>query len=230
MKASDEKVKSILQLPYSRVLRPDERGGYTAEILEFRGCFSEGNACEEAYCNLEEAAFNWVKSALEQELKIPAPFSSDGYSGRVALRLPKSLHKQAVKMAQRDGVSLNQFIVTSIATRAGSYDFLQELEQQASETFRMLANFQVLYQQKLFSQVFALTYGTGQQLEGLPLASPQPPTNQVRLQSNELHWEEIAGEPNVEAFELVGGVGGVQGEAYGEATPFLSRGCGTWLR
>ena len=29
----DEKVKEILQRPYSRVLIPDEDGGFTAEIL-----------------------------------------------------------------------------------------------------------------------------------------------------------------------------------------------------
>ncbi len=116
----DEKVKEILQRPYSRVLIPDEDGGFTAEILEFRGCFSEGDSTEEAYRNLEEAAFNWVKATLEQGTEVPQPSSTHGFQGKVALRLPKSLHRQAAKLANRDGVSLNQFIVSAVATRVGA--------------------------------------------------------------------------------------------------------------
>ena len=43
---SDERVRAILKLPYSRMLVPDETGGYTSEIMEFRGCFSEGDTPE----------------------------------------------------------------------------------------------------------------------------------------------------------------------------------------
>jgi len=34
--------KEILRKPYARVLVPDENGGFFAEILEFPGCFAEG--------------------------------------------------------------------------------------------------------------------------------------------------------------------------------------------
>jgi predicted RNase H-like HicB family nuclease len=56
-------VKEILHKPYSRVLIPQEKGGFSAEILEFPGCYAEGKMVEETYSNLEDAAKVWVRCA-----------------------------------------------------------------------------------------------------------------------------------------------------------------------
>ena len=101
---------------------PDGTGRYAAQILEFPGCFSEGATLEEAYENLQEAAESWLESALSQRMAIPEPFVSQGYSGTVSLRLPKSIHRRAAQYAHRDGVSLNQFLVSAIAARVGAED------------------------------------------------------------------------------------------------------------
>jgi hypothetical protein len=45
------------------------------------------------------------------------PAEDQGYSGKIALRLPRSLHRQAALMADRDGVSLNQYLVVAIANQ-----------------------------------------------------------------------------------------------------------------
>jgi predicted RNase H-like HicB family nuclease len=96
-------------------------------VLEFPGCFAEGDTPEEAYENLQEAAENWVDSAHSQGMAIPEPFAARGYSGTVSLRLPKSMHRRAVQYAHRDGVSLNQFLVSAIAARVGAEDLLTVL-------------------------------------------------------------------------------------------------------
>lgn len=111
-----------LQKPYSRIIIPDDEGLYAAQILEFPGCFSDGQSPEEAYSNLEEAADNWIESALAQGMQIPEPFATQGYSGTISLRLPKSLHRRAAQFAHRDGVSLNQFLVSAVAQRLGAED------------------------------------------------------------------------------------------------------------
>jgi predicted HicB family RNase H-like nuclease len=115
-------VEYYLAAPYSRVLIPDaETGTFTAEILEFAGCRSQGASPEEAYSNLALAARDWLDAAIESGHHIPEPLTTPrGYSGNVALRLPKSLHRRAVQYASRDGVSLNQFIVMALAERVGS--------------------------------------------------------------------------------------------------------------
>src|SRR3990170_6247666 len=121
---ASSRVSQYLRRPYARLIIPDDLGRYAAQILEFPGCFSEGDSPEEAYHNLQEAAKNWLESALAQDLPIPPPFASQGYSGTISLRLPKSLHRRAAECAHRDGVSLNQFLVAAIASRLGAEDLL----------------------------------------------------------------------------------------------------------
>lgn len=107
-------------LPYARIVIPDEDGGFYAEVLEFPGCFAEGETVEEAFSNLDKAATSWIEVARANGQDIPEPSSSFGFGGKVALRLPRSLHKRAVRLAQRDRTSLNQFLVAAIAGRVGS--------------------------------------------------------------------------------------------------------------
>ncbi len=69
-KSSEEYLKE----PYSRILIPDENGFFSAEIMEFPGCFAEGKTADEAMHNLEEAAKSWIEASLEQGHEIPEPF------------------------------------------------------------------------------------------------------------------------------------------------------------
>jgi len=122
--------KEYLKLPYSRILTPDEETGtYAAEIREFSGCVAQGDTPEEAYRNLEAAAESWIEVALDMGQEIPEPSSDGGYSGRIALRLPKTLHQIAARMAERDGTSLNQFLVAAIAERVGAGKLYAQMAQ-----------------------------------------------------------------------------------------------------
>ena len=120
--------KDYLQMPYARVLTPDEdTGTYTAEILEFPGCIAQGNTVEEAYDQLESAAESWIAVAIELGQTIPPPSAEAAFSGRYALRLPRSLHRRAAQAAEKDETSLNQFIVAAIAERVGATTFYRNL-------------------------------------------------------------------------------------------------------
>jgi predicted RNase H-like HicB family nuclease len=121
---SSNLVNQIVAKPYARVFTPDPSGGYAAQVLEFPGCFSDGDTPDEAYRNLQEAAENWVEAALAQGMAIPEPFATQGYSGTVSLRLPRSIHRRAAEYAHKDGVSLNQFLLSAIAARVGAEDLL----------------------------------------------------------------------------------------------------------
>ena len=68
-----EQVSAILSRPYSRVLVPDENGGYSATVREFPGCFAEGDTANEAIQNLESAAESWLLSCLGMGRTIPEP-------------------------------------------------------------------------------------------------------------------------------------------------------------
>ena len=115
-----ESLEEYLKAPYARVLIPDGCGTFSAEILEFPGCFAQGASPNEALHNLEEAAKSWIQAVIDQGQEVPAPQVERGYAGRILLRLPRSLHARAVRLAQLDGVSLNQFLLMIIASRIGA--------------------------------------------------------------------------------------------------------------
>jgi predicted RNase H-like HicB family nuclease len=112
-----------LKKPYGRLLVPEDEGGYRAEIVEFPGCFAEGETAAEAAANLEDAARSWLEATIAKGQTVPDPMEDIDYSGKLVVRLPKSLHRRAAYAANREGVSLNQFIVSSIAEQVGGYRF-----------------------------------------------------------------------------------------------------------
>ncbi len=88
---------------------------------------------EAAYENLESAAAGWVEAALDMGQEIPEPTDPYSYSGRIALRLPRSLHRRVAQMAERDGTSLNQFLVAAVAERVGAETLYAQVLQQLGE-------------------------------------------------------------------------------------------------
>jgi antitoxin HicB len=114
-----EQVSSYLRRPYARIIVPEKDGTFRGEILEFPGCIATGDTPAETLSELDEVASAWLEGALEHNQPIPDPVENTEFSGRLVLRLPKSLHKKAVRAAERDGVSLNQFIVMSLAEHVG---------------------------------------------------------------------------------------------------------------
>lgn len=135
---SKKAAENYLKEPYARILVPEEGGGFSAEILEFPGCFAQGETADKAYRNLEEAAKSWIDTCLEQGLEIPPASANQGYGGKIALRLPRSLHRQAVRMAERDKTSLNQFIVTAVAARVGAVDLYEHLIQRLDQKIKII--------------------------------------------------------------------------------------------
>src|SRR6266702_3042219 len=110
----------ILKRPYARMVLPDSDGTFSAEIVEFPGCIAVGGTAAEALDNLEEVAADWIAATLAQGQDIPEPMDAAGFSGKLVVRMPKGLHKRATLCAERDGVSLNHFIVTCIAEQVGA--------------------------------------------------------------------------------------------------------------
>lgn len=124
---SSQAISKYLARPYSKVLVRDETGGYVAEVLEFPGCITEGDTPDEAIRNLDEAMEDWLKAVLESRMSVPEPLASQGYSGRLVVRMPKWVHKEAARYALADGVSLNQWIVEAVAERLGAQRYTERL-------------------------------------------------------------------------------------------------------
>jgi predicted HicB family RNase H-like nuclease len=131
--ATTAMIDEIMKQPYVRLIIPDkETGTFTGEIMEFDGCRTQGDTIDQTYRELEAVAREWLAAVIDAGQSIPSPAATAGYSGRLALRLPKSLHKQAARYAERDGVSLNQFIVTALAVKVGAVAATNQLQLLAS--------------------------------------------------------------------------------------------------
>lgn len=110
------KALEILGKPYVRRLQPDEEGrGFTATISEFPGCIAEGDTADEALQNLERVAASWLEVSLAHGRQVRDPASFEGCSGKIALRIPRGLHRQVAELAEEEDCSINQLLTTAIA-------------------------------------------------------------------------------------------------------------------
>jgi antitoxin HicB len=108
-----------LKKPYGRNVVPDSDGTFRAEIIEFPGCIAVGDTAAEALANLENVAESWLEAVIAKGQRVPEPIENTAFSGKLVVRLPKTLHKKAARIAAQEGVSLNQFIVSSVAEQVG---------------------------------------------------------------------------------------------------------------
>lgn len=110
-----------LRLPYTIQLHPSPEGGYAVSIPELPGCISQGDTIEDALAMIEDAKRCWLEVALEEGHPIPEPGSKrrDEYSGKLVVRMPRSLHRTLAEQAKSENVSLNQFILFHLARGVG---------------------------------------------------------------------------------------------------------------
>jgi antitoxin HicB len=107
-------------LSYGITLRKDEEGDWVARVEELPGCTAHGGTQAEALEHLEDVKTAWIEDAIEAGDSIPEPAQEQTLpSGKWLQRVPRSLHKGLVEMAQIEGVSLNQFVTTVLAEAVG---------------------------------------------------------------------------------------------------------------
>jgi antitoxin HicB len=115
-------VDRYLDLPYhvTLVRDPDGNGaGWTAGVEELPGCSSQGGTPDEAVNGIRQAMAAWITGALDEGRAVPEPKTADEHSGRLLLRMPKTLHADLTRLAEREGVSLNQLITDALASVVG---------------------------------------------------------------------------------------------------------------
>lgn len=98
------------------------------DILEF------GDSMATAYENAISTLTVGQDMCLSQGTPFPAPkvFADSEASGRVTLRLKKTLHAQCIKLAEEEGVSLNSFISSCVQAHASLYG-LSKLQEQVND-------------------------------------------------------------------------------------------------
>ena len=91
---------------------------------------------------VKDARDGWLASEYDTDPNnIPLPSYPPDYSGKFNVRIPRSLHHLLADAAERDGVSLNQYVVTLLA-RGEAEDRVLLREAQARQYARERAETQ----------------------------------------------------------------------------------------
>jgi len=105
---------------------------WVVEYLDFPGITGGGDTPEEAI-GIANEALQMYQEVLEKEGKpLPLPTNLNA-TGRITLRIPKTLHVRAIEMADREGVSLNTYISDALSKSVYGYnaftDWMEKLRE-----------------------------------------------------------------------------------------------------
>jgi len=112
----EKDIDYYMALPYTRELVPDPIVGWGVKIKELPNCMSQGETPEEALRMIEDAMRGWLEVELEAGDPIPEPKAEEEFSGKTVLRMPKWLHRRLAEYAEEEGMSLNQCLVSILAS------------------------------------------------------------------------------------------------------------------
>lgn len=96
---------------------PNEHGGYHARVPDFPTIFTGGDTPSEAMKNALEAIDLMVDEYEDRDLPVPLPL--DRFSGQFNVRIPKAVHRELVRSAEIQGVSLNAMVGLILAQATG---------------------------------------------------------------------------------------------------------------
>jgi predicted RNase H-like HicB family nuclease len=95
----------------------DEDQEYIATCPAFPGLTAFGKTEEKALKEAKVALAGFIETYKANNMALPEPTIHKRVSGKFQLRLPKTLHSLAVRMAHRDGVSLNSYIADAVRAK-----------------------------------------------------------------------------------------------------------------
>jgi predicted HicB family RNase H-like nuclease len=109
----------VTPFPYRVVVRwSEEDEAYIAEVPAVFGAGGDGPSLEEAVRAAQESVREILEVSKEHGDPIPpSDVEAPKYSGQIRLRMPMSLHRELAEEAERERVSLNQWMVTLLARR-----------------------------------------------------------------------------------------------------------------
>lgn len=95
-----------------QVFWSDEDAGYIAIAPDLPGSSAFGESEAEALRELDDVIAGWIAAAKAIGNAVPPPSTpSRQHSGKLLVRMPRTLHRDLAEEASREGVSLNQYVV-----------------------------------------------------------------------------------------------------------------------
>ena len=96
-------------LRYEIKIIPDIESGYiAARFPDFPGIVTGGYSLEEAIKNARDALELTIDTMKKHKIPLPKPKTC--FSGQFNVRIPRDLHRELVRKADEEGVSLNALV------------------------------------------------------------------------------------------------------------------------
>ena len=105
-------------IEYAIVVEPlaeQDGGGWLASVPALPGCMGDGETRASALSDAIAAIEEWKDAALQAGREIPGPNSP----GQWRQRVPRTLHDKLRRLAESEGVSLNQLVTSLLAEAVG---------------------------------------------------------------------------------------------------------------
>jgi antitoxin HicB len=137
----DDKIHNLeyyLILPYKLVIVHEETGGFFAEIEELPGCMTQGETMDEVLKNIDDAKRLWLKTAYDDKMEIPMPECMQEYSGRFVVRIQPSLHRRIAILADKEGLSLNQMVLSLLTENVTAAEIASAVRSAVWETKKQM--------------------------------------------------------------------------------------------
>lgn len=103
---------------YAMVVEPlsdEDGGGWLATVPALPGCMGDGETREEAIADAAAAIEEWKDAAKQSGRDAPGPAAL----GQWRQRVPRTLHEKLKRLAEAEGVSLNQLVTSVLAEAVG---------------------------------------------------------------------------------------------------------------
>ena len=110
-------VDDYLALPYTVEISHDPEDGYFARVVELPGCMTWTDQIEDLWPMVEDAKRAWIEVSLEHGDEVPEPRALG--EGVVVVRVPGRLHRALRRQAARQGITVDQFVATTLARAVG---------------------------------------------------------------------------------------------------------------
>jgi len=104
----------------ARIHWSPEDDSFVAVCPELEEVSAFGDTPEEAAAQLREAVSLVLEDYCQEGAVPPPPAHVASFSGQFRLRLPTSLHARLAAEAEREGVSLNTWVVARLSERRSS--------------------------------------------------------------------------------------------------------------
>lgn len=133
-----------MKYPYSTYqAKVEEHVFWVAKSSVLKGCVGQGDTLDEAVVELFENEKAWLEAAEEVGISIPKiPTEAvQEYSGKMTLRISPSEHAKAVKIAKREGISLNQYVNDAVVARNSELSTADYLSKNLENAVNLLRSF-----------------------------------------------------------------------------------------